>query len=136
MVLTRNNITIDLQVLRFFTEIQERQGLWTAVSSCTQYTFILRSVHQSVYLFVLLIQVQVTGYAYQTSLSQQPPSYSGATGSPNQPKIIISPAYSGSLKPSYLQMPRYQHVNSQYQYQQDYMILDTQFDTNLIRKKR
>lgn len=32
-------------------------------------------------------------------------------------------------------MPRYQHVNSQYQYQQDYMILDTQFDTNLIRKK-
>lgn len=81
MVLTRNNITIDLQVLRFFTEIQERQGLWTAVSSCTQYTFILRSVHQSVYLFVLLIQVQVTGYAYQTSLSQQPPSYSGATGS-------------------------------------------------------
>lgn len=97
MVLTRNNITIDLQVLRFFTEIQERQGLWTAVSSCTQYTFILRPVHQSVYLFVLLIQVQVTGYAYQTSLSQQPPSYSGATGSPNQPKIIISPAYSGSL---------------------------------------
>lgn len=33
-------------------------------------------------------------------------------------------------------MPRYQHVNSQYQYQQDYMILDTQFDTNLIRKKK